>query len=99
MSDPYAVFDLPPDSDNETIRRRYLSLVRAHTPERDPERFSAIREAYEILRDPVNRMQFRLFDAGKDDSIEAILQEVKTRSAQRRVPVATLLAWGRTAHE
>jgi curved DNA-binding protein CbpA len=95
MPDPYTIFDLPPDSDDETIRRRYLSLVRTHTPERDPERFSAIREAYEILREPINRMQYRLFEAGKDDSIDAILKEAKARSSQRRVPVATLLSWGR----
>jgi curved DNA-binding protein CbpA len=95
MPDPYTVFDLPPDSDDDTIRRRYLSLVRAHTPERDPERFSAIREAYEILRDPINRMHYRLFEAGKDDSIDALIKEAKARSAQRRVSVATLLSWGR----
>ncbi len=94
MADPYTIFDLPPDSDDDTIRRRYLLLVRTHTPERDPERFSAIREAYEILRDPVNRMQYRLFEAGKDESIDAILKEAKARSSQRRVPVATLLSWG-----
>jgi len=95
MLDPYTLFDLSPDSDAETIRRRYLSLVRAHTPERDPERFSAIREAYEILRDPVNRVQYQLFEAGKGDSIDAILNEAKARSSQRRIPVATLLSWGR----
>ncbi len=95
MFDPYTVFDLPPDSDDETIRRRYLSLVRTHTPERDPERFSAIREAYEILRDPIHRMQYRLFEAGKGDSIDAILKEAKARSSQHRVPAATLLSWGR----
>jgi curved DNA-binding protein CbpA len=95
MSDPYTIFDLPLDSDDETIRRRYLSLVRTYTPERDPERFSAIREAYEILRDPINRMRYRLFEAGKDDSMDAIIKEAKARSSQRRVSVATLLSWGR----
>ncbi len=95
MPDPYTIFDLPLDSDDETIRRRYLALVRTHTPERDPERFSAIREAYEILRDPISRMRYRLFEAGKGDSIDAILKEAKARSSQRRVPVATLLSWGR----
>jgi curved DNA-binding protein CbpA len=95
MTDPYAIFDLPPDSDEETVRRRYLSLVRTHTPERDPERFSDIREAYDILRDPVNRVRYRLFEAGKGDAIDAIIKEAKARSSQRRVSVATLLSWGR----
>lgn len=95
MPDPYTVFDLPPDSDDETVRRRYLSLVRIHTPERDPERFSEIREAYDILRDPLSRMRYRLFEAGKGDSIDAILKAAKARCSQCRVPVATLLSWGR----
>ena len=34
MSDPYEVLGLPGDADDETIRRRYLELVRQFTPER-----------------------------------------------------------------
>ena len=43
MSDPYDVLGLPPDSDDEAIRRRYLELVRQFSPEHHPERFSAVR--------------------------------------------------------
>ena len=55
MADPYRVLGLPPDSTDEVIRRQYLTLVRAHTPERAPERFAAIREAYEKLREQIRR--------------------------------------------
>lgn len=94
MSDPYIVLGLPPESDDDVIRRRYLALVRTHTPERDPERFAAIREAYEKLRDSSSRLRYRLFDAGKDDSLEAILTDAKARVSPRRVPVSTLMSWG-----
>jgi curved DNA-binding protein CbpA len=96
MSDPYVVLGLAPDSTDDVIRRRYLSLVRTHTPERDPERFVAIREAYEKLRNPESRLRYRIFEAGKDDSIEALLTDAKTHLQRRRVPVATLMSWGQT---
>jgi curved DNA-binding protein CbpA len=95
MSDPYTVLGLALDSTDEAIRRRYLQLVRAYTPERAPERFAAIREAYEKLRDPISRLRYRVFEAGKDDTIEAIIADAKTRLPRRRVPISELLALGR----
>ena len=65
MTDPYAVLGLPPDSDDEAIRRRYLELVRQFSPEHHPEKFAAIRAAYEQLRDLNTRLRYRLFEAGK----------------------------------
>ena len=94
MPDPYLVLGLAPDSTDDVIRRQYLSLVRTHTPERDPERFMAIREAYEKLRNPDSRLRYRLFEVGKDDSFEALLADAKAHIQRRRLPVATLLSWG-----
>jgi curved DNA-binding protein CbpA len=91
VSDPYEVMALPADSDDETIRRRYLELVRQFPPERSPEKFAAIRQAYESLRDLNTRLQYRLFEAGKKESVEAIIQELACRSHRRRVSLTTLL--------
>lgn len=93
-SDPYTILGITSDAADDTIRRRYLELVRIHTPERDPERFAAVREAYEKLRDPVNRLRYLLFEAGKEDSIQSILTDARARAPRRRVPVSTLLALG-----
>ena len=95
MSDPYAVLGLPLDSSDEQIRRRYLELVRTHTPERAPERFAAVREAYERLRDPVVQLRFRLFEAGEDDSLDSLIADARSGAAQRRATVDELLALGR----
>ena len=92
MSDPYAVLGLPDDSDDETIRRRYLELVRQFSPEHHPEKFSAIRAAYEQLRDLNTRLRHRLFEAGKRESIDAILEEIECRSPRQRVSLKTLLS-------
>jgi curved DNA-binding protein CbpA len=92
MADPFSVLGLPADSDDEAIRRRYLELVRQYTPEHHPERFAAIRQAYENLRDLNTRLRYRLFEAGKNESVEAIIEEILCRSPRRRVPLETLLA-------
>ena len=52
MADPYQELGLSAASDDNAIRRRYLELVREFPPERYPEKFAAIRAAYESLRRP-----------------------------------------------
>jgi curved DNA-binding protein CbpA len=91
MTDPYEVLNLSPDSDDDTIRRRYLELVRQFPPERNPERFAAIRQAYESLRDLTARLRYRLFEAGKKESVESLIQELECRSQRRRLSLQTLL--------
>lgn len=92
MTDPYAVLGLAPDSDDETIRRRYLELVKEFSPEHHPERFVAIRQAYDSLRDLDTRLRRRLFESGKHESVDAIIEEYTCRSARRRVSLKTLLS-------
>jgi curved DNA-binding protein CbpA len=91
MTDAYAVLGLPADSDDETIRRRYLELVRQYSPERHPERFAAIRQAYESLRDLDTRVGHRLFEAGRSESIEAVIEEIACQSPRRRLSLQALL--------
>jgi curved DNA-binding protein CbpA len=90
MTDPYAVLGLPPDSDDDAIRRRYLELVRKFTPEQHPEKFAAVRAAYESLKDLDTRLRHRLFEAGRHETVEAILEEIACRN-RRRVSLKTLL--------
>jgi curved DNA-binding protein CbpA len=92
MTDPYVVLGLPPDSDDDSIRRRYLELVRQFTPERHPEKFAAIRQAYESLRDLDTRLRHRLFEAGSKENIHALIEELACRSPRPRLSLQTLLA-------
>jgi curved DNA-binding protein CbpA len=91
MTDPYAVFGLPPNSDDETIRRRYLELVKQFSPERHPEQFAAIRQAYDSLRDLETRLRYRLFEAGKRESVDTILEDLSGRISRRRLSLQSLV--------
>jgi curved DNA-binding protein CbpA len=92
MDDPHVVLGLAADADDETIRRRYLELVRQFSPEHHPEQFAAIRAAYERLRDRNARVRYRLFEAGRKETIEAIVEEIACRTSRRRVSLKTLLS-------
>ncbi len=91
MSDPYEILGLGPDCDDAAIRARYLELVRQFPPEKHPEKFAAVRQAYDSLRDLDTRLRHRIFEAGKKDTIEAVAEELACRSSRRRVTLDTLL--------
>src|SRR5271165_2664784 len=92
MTDAYQVMGLAADSDDTAIRRRYLELVRQFPPEHHPEKFTAIRAAYESLRDVTTRVRHRLFEAGKNESLDAIIEELECPTTRRRVSLQTLLS-------
>ena len=92
MADPYDVLGLDPGSDDAEIRRRYLELVRQYPPDQHPERFAAVRAAYDQLRDPVTRLRAKLFPAGAHETMDAILIDVERRLRTARIPVKTLIS-------
>jgi hypothetical protein len=63
VADPFAVLGVPEDAGDEAIKLRYLALVRAFPPDREPERFQAYRRAYEATRDARARAELRLLHA------------------------------------
>jgi len=48
----YQLLELSPLATPSEIKRNYFRLVRKYSPEKDPERFKSVREAYETLSDP-----------------------------------------------
>ncbi len=90
--DPYLVLGLPAEADDETIRRRYLELVRQFSPEHHPQKFAAIRTAYEQLRNLNTRLRHRLFEHDNHESLDGIVEEIECRSPRRRLSLQNLLS-------
>jgi curved DNA-binding protein CbpA len=91
MADPYEILGIAQGASETEIRSRYLELVREHPPDRDPERFAAVREAYEQLRDPVTRMRTALFKLRDTESIPSILADARRRVRRMRLSTSLLL--------
>ena len=94
--DPYLELGLESGADPDRVRARYLELVQAHPPDREPERFAAIQAAYEALRDPETRVENQLFepDRGEGETLETLIREQIDRLTHRRLPTEALLALG-----
>ena len=60
---PYEVLGVGADASEQEIRAAYLSKVKEFPPEQSPEKFEAVRDAYEALRDPRKRAQAKLFSS------------------------------------
>lgn|SRR5690242_11035479 len=70
FQDHYATLGIDPKSDSETIQRAYAKLAQKYHPSSstaDPEKFTAVNMAYEILADPELRREF--------DKIKGVGQE------------------------
>ncbi len=78
---PWAVLGLPSEANEREIRQAYLAAVKAHPPDRDPERFQAIRDAYETLRDPQQRARRTLLAADPDTPLAAAVDTAEDRRA------------------
>ena len=55
MKNLYEVLNINKNSSEKEIKDRYMTLVRKYPPEKEPQKFAEIREAYEILCNPKQR--------------------------------------------
>ena len=52
---------ISPEASDEKIREAYIRLIKKHPPEKDPECFQKINNAYEAIKDKRSRAQTRIF--------------------------------------
>ena len=79
---PYEELDISINADDEEIKLKFRSLAQIHHPDKggDEEIFKRIKEAYEILIDPIRRKEFDLL--GESDSSLAIRNAALDHIAQ-----------------
>lgn len=63
----YQVLRIERTVDERAIKKAYFTLIREFPPDKHPEEFKKIREAYEVLSDPVARQRFDAADKGFEE--------------------------------
>ena len=89
MATPYILLGINHDANDVDVKQAYLKKVRDYPPERYPEQFRRIRQAYELLKDEKSRMAYRLFyqePLSSSEVLAALFIEQK-----RSVPTEKLL--------
>ncbi|MBI4865162.1 MAG: DnaJ domain-containing protein [Candidatus Riflebacteria bacterium] len=59
--DPFRILGVSRTAGTDAIESAYRAMVRRFPPQREPERFKEVREAYERLSDPAARAEALLF--------------------------------------
>lgn len=92
MQNPFIVLDVAETADDDAIKKAYLQQVREHPPERDPERFQAIRAAYETIKTRGDRLRYRLFQHKKPD-LAGLVATALQPGPTRRLTEQQLRQW------
>lgn len=73
---PYLALEVPRDAEDRRIRQAYLDAIKLAPPDTHPERFQAVNEAYEKIKDEPSRMRFYLFhrDCPGDSPLDAFVR-------------------------
>jgi len=83
MPDPFTLLGVPASATDDHIKAAYLEKVKAHPPEREPERFQAIRTAYEAIRSREARLRYRLFEQHAPDIDDLVADTLSGTTRQR----------------
>lgn len=73
------ILGVPANASEEEIRTAYLSKVKEFPPDRSPEEFESIRDAYDTLRDPRCRAKALLLSSGFGAPLVSLLDGHKPR--------------------
>ncbi len=91
LASPYELLAIQPSATPEDIRKAYLLKVREFPPERDPEGFKRIRQAYGLLKDAEARRKMDLTLFLRTSGLEAGLEEPTDLNYLCRKRLAMLL--------
>jgi len=69
------ILEIPIEADEAEIRSAYLTKVKQYPPERSPEEFQRVRQAYDLFRDPRERGRLRWLRLNFDAPFQGLLQE------------------------
>ena len=74
---PQKILGVPDDAGTAEIRPAYLNKIKESPPERCPEEFERVRDAYKILSDPRRRTRVRLQSANPEAPLVTLLDNQK----------------------
>ena len=92
MLHPFAVLGAAETADDDAIKKAYLRQVREYPPERDPDRFQAIRAAFDAIKTRPDRLRYRLFGQDTPD-VTGLAASALQSGSRRRLSETQLRQW------
>ena len=98
MSDPYHTLGIARDADDASVRAAYLAAVQLCPPDRDAERFSSLRTAFETLATHRLRLAHDLF-SHDPPTLDGMLHMLESQCLPHRPNVTSLLRVLKGSHD
>ncbi|MDD3694395.1 MAG: DnaJ domain-containing protein [Lentisphaeria bacterium] len=76
MKYPYDVLNLPENAGQNEIRQAYLRLLKENPPEKNGGRFQEINEAYELVKNELERARLAVFGIPKTNQKSLKISEL-----------------------
>lgn len=90
------IFDLKTDYSEGAVQQKYYELIRKFPPERYPDQFMEIQQAYEVLKNPREAMKLLTKQVYETtDSFKTLQAELASSGEVIRFPVEKLFALGK----
>ncbi|MEW6378062.1 MAG: DnaJ domain-containing protein [bacterium] len=90
MKNPYKALQISPSASDLAIKEAYVRKVKEYPPERFPEEFKEIREAYEAIATPRSRVAYKLFHLEEPDPQE-LAGNLLASGERKRIPPKKLI--------
>jgi len=81
---PFEMLGVAEDASDTEIKQAYLQKIRDYPPERAPQQFQRIREAYELIQTLHKRLEYRLFYVHEPTAADIIEHLLQQRGAPQR---------------
>lgn len=72
MRNPYLILGIGEDADDATVETAYLEGIKLCPPERDAERFEALRAAYEAVRTRRRRIAYAMYESSPPEPADVL---------------------------
>ncbi|MCP4700731.1 MAG: J domain-containing protein [Gammaproteobacteria bacterium] len=73
MKTPFDILGVTEEASDAMVKKAYLRKVRAYPPERAPEQFQIIRDAFEAIQTRQQRLKYQLFHR-EEPSLDALFE-------------------------
>lgn len=83
--DPYILFNLTPDADDEAVKAAYLKATQFYSPDKSPQMFKMVRAAFESIANQRQRLIHQLFEEAPLDPQTIIYACIQKTSKEKAV--------------
>ncbi len=83
----YLTLGVTLEANDHEIRKKYLTLIKQHTPEKSPDRFQQVTTAYEKIKSSRARIRTALFEIIENANTESALLALGEAASPQRVRV------------